>query len=146
MSNRADVMQLKEYWYIAATAAELRSRPVSRTVLGERLVLFRQAGGHPAALLDRCAHRNMALSHGRVREGCVECSYHGWRYRGDGRCVDIPSLRGSASPPPGIAVPAYPAVESDGFVWVYMGGRPAAEAPGSRLQAPFRFPHYREPG
>jgi phenylpropionate dioxygenase-like ring-hydroxylating dioxygenase large terminal subunit len=165
MSNRADVMELKEHWYIAATAAELRSRPVSRTVLGERLVLFRQADGHPAALLDRCAHRNMALSHGQVREGCVECPYHGWRYRGDGLCVDIPSLRGGATTPPSIAVRAFPTVESDGFVWVYMGettadrrpgggpsARPADGEPGavggrrSAVTSPFRFPHYREPG
>jgi phenylpropionate dioxygenase-like ring-hydroxylating dioxygenase large terminal subunit len=131
-------MRLKDYWYIAATAAELRDRPLPRTVLGESLVLFRQVDGSPAALMDRCAHRNMALSQGAVRDGCVECPYHGWRYRGDGVCAEIPSLRGGSQPPT-VTVRAYPAMESDGFVWVYLGG-------GTPARSPFRFSHYRERG
>ena len=46
MSARGDATQLKNYWYIAAPAAELRSLPLARTLLGERLVLFRQRDGH----------------------------------------------------------------------------------------------------
>jgi phenylpropionate dioxygenase-like ring-hydroxylating dioxygenase large terminal subunit len=132
-------LELRDYWYIAAASGELRSRPLARTVLGEPLVLFRGVAGAPAALIDRCAHRNVALSQGRVRGGCVECPYHGWQYRGDGACALIPSLQGSSQPPPAVHIRAYPAVESDGFVWVYMGeGTPAGK--------PRPFPHYREPG
>ena len=40
MAAGGGALQLKEYWYIAARAAALRSRPLARTVLGERLVLF----------------------------------------------------------------------------------------------------------
>src|SRR5437868_1466693 len=127
MPARGDATQLKNYWYIAARAAGLRSRPIARTVLGERLVLFRQADGRPAALIDRCAHRNMALSRGRARGGCVECPYHGWLYDGKGACAAIPSLCGA--PPVHARVRAYPARESDGFVWVYLGGDPPAAEP-----------------
>src|SRR2546423_743880 len=70
MSARGDATQLKNYWYIAAPAAELRSQPLARTLLGERLVLFRQRDGQPAALIDRCAHRNAPLSGGRGRVRC----------------------------------------------------------------------------
>ena len=139
MSATGPVMRLKEYWYIAATARELGSKPLARTVLGQPLVLFRQEDGSPAALVDRCAHRSVALSTGRVAGGCVECPYHGWRYRADGACVDIPSLRANQAPPPDVEVRAYPAVESQGFIWVYMGNRtPAAK--------PYRFAHLGEPG
>ena len=90
--------QLRPYWYIAAEARELGTKPLTRTILGERLVLFRDGEGRPAALIDRCAHRNMALSRGRVSRGAIECPYHGWRYRGDGRCVAIPSSSSSVPP------------------------------------------------
>ncbi|HWP57532.1 MAG TPA: aromatic ring-hydroxylating dioxygenase subunit alpha [Candidatus Acidoferrales bacterium] len=140
MQQQADVntklvSALKEYWYIAARATELRSRPLARTVLGVPLVLFREADGKAAALIDRCAHRNMALSRGRVCHGTVECSYHGWRYRGDGTCVEIPSMANGAAEPANVKVQSFPTAERDGFVWVYMGSSAPAGPPRA-------FPHY----
>jgi phenylpropionate dioxygenase-like ring-hydroxylating dioxygenase large terminal subunit len=129
----------RNHWYIAARGADLRRRPLARRVLGERLVLFRDAHGRPAALRDRCLHRNMALSGGRVVGGCVECPYHGWRYDGCGRCAAIPSLGEDAAVPAFEPLRAYPAVESDGYVWVYMDKAPP-------VTAPFRFPHLGDPG
>ena len=131
--------KLKEYWYIAARAPELRTKPLARTVLGVPLVLFRQADGAAAALIDRCAHRNMALSRGRVCAGNIECPYHGWRYRGDGTCVEIPSLSDGQASSEDISVRSFKTVEKDGFVWVYMGSNIPRQDPRS-------FAHYSEPG
>ena len=127
----------REHWYLAATSDALGARPLARTILGDPLVLFRAADGAPAALPDRCAHRNLALSRGRCMSGTVECAYHGWRYDGSGACVAIPSL--AEGVPGRIGVPARPALERDGFVWVWMG----AQAPAG---APRPFPHWREHG
>ena len=132
------ISKLTEYWYIAAYSSELRTRPVARTILGTYLVLFREPNGAVAALIDRCAHRNMALSRGRVREASIECSYHGWRYGADGRCVDIPSLADGAVLAKNVAVRSFPAAEKDGFIWVYMGAKNPAQPPPS-------FPHRGEP-
>jgi phenylpropionate dioxygenase-like ring-hydroxylating dioxygenase large terminal subunit len=132
-------MYLREFWYIAAQSRELRTRPISRTLLGEPLVLFRQKNGLPAALIDRCAHRNMALSLGRVENGCVQCPYHGWEYEGGGHCVRIPSLQSGEKCPPDVSIRSYPTLESNGFIWVYMG----VEQPASQ---PLPFPHYGETG
>jgi phenylpropionate dioxygenase-like ring-hydroxylating dioxygenase large terminal subunit len=131
--------QLKEYWYIAAYASELRTRPLAKTILGVPLVLFRQGDGTAAALVDRCAHRNMALSLGRVRRGTIECPYHGWRYRGDGGCVEIPSLPNGAAPLDEIKVSSFTTTEKEGFIWVYTGSKIPREGPRS-------FAHYGEPG
>ena len=128
----------RNHWYIAARARDLGRRPLACTVLGEPLALFRDADGRPAAVLDRCAHRNMALSIGRVVAGCLECPYHGWRYDGGGRCVAFPAL-GDPRAAPAITLPTYPATESDGYVWVFMGAGPPAAGP-------FRFPHLGERG
>src|SRR5262245_19283114 len=81
------VARLANYWYFACQSRELGKRPLARTVLGVPLVIFRGEGGKPAALLDRCPHRNAPLSIGRViGGGRLECAYHGWQFDGAGAC------------------------------------------------------------
>jgi phenylpropionate dioxygenase-like ring-hydroxylating dioxygenase large terminal subunit len=127
-------MSLKDYWYIAAESREVKKKPVAVATLGERMVLFRTHDGQVAALEDRCSHRNMALSLGKVSAGCVTCPYHGWKFDAAGRCVQIPSL-GSRDRLPNHGVRAYPVRENDGYVWVY----PGESIPES---SQFRFPNY----
>lgn len=130
---------LRGSWYIAATSAELGRRPLARMLFDEPVVLFRDGTGQPAALQDRCLHRNMALSRGRVVDGCLECPYHGWRYDGGGHCRRIPAASPDTPLPRLPALPAYRVVEHDGYLWV----RPAGERPPA---APLRFPHLGERG
>lgn len=127
------IARVARAWYIACESRELGERPIARTILGTPLVLFRASGGKPAALLDRCAHRNAPLSLGRAIGGHLQCAYHGWRYNDAGACVHVPGLVGEAEKTPR-EVPRFPARERDGFVWVYAtpGADPAAE--------PYRFP------
>lgn len=73
-------------------APALGDAPVAVRVLGDDLVLWRDAAGTPRAAPDRCPHRGTRLSLGRVCEGQIECPYHGWRFDGAGRCVSIPAL------------------------------------------------------
>ncbi|HXG52532.1 MAG TPA: aromatic ring-hydroxylating dioxygenase subunit alpha [candidate division Zixibacteria bacterium] len=122
------ISRLKAFWYIGAESRELESRPLAATIMGERLVFFRAGDGSPRALLDRCAHRGMALSRGRVRRDGLECPYHGWRYDGDGRCLEVPALADGA-PPPRASVRAFPCAERDGYIWVYMGNCPPSSSP-----------------
>lgn len=119
---------LREHWYIACAASRLGGEPHATTVLDDALVVFRDPAGTPHALLDRCCHRGAPLSMGRVVDGTLACAYHGWRYDGSGACVHIPSLTEGRPVPRGCAVPGYPCVEQDGYVWVWMGG--AATPPG----------------
>ncbi|HVC24797.1 MAG TPA: Rieske 2Fe-2S domain-containing protein, partial [Acidimicrobiales bacterium] len=57
---------LRSYWHPVAWAFELGGEPLSTTLLGERVVVWRDAGGHPVAAADRCPHRGTALSLGHV--------------------------------------------------------------------------------
>lgn len=131
-------MSLKNFWYIAARSRELGKGPLPAQLFGEPLVLFRDRRGQPSALIDRCAHRNTALSTGRVIGDCVECPYHGWRYDRAGACTAIPSL-GATAQLPKVGVKAFPCVEYDGYVWVCPGGTP-------NEPKPFSFPHLNEEG
>ena len=108
----------KQAWYVACLSSELQDAPLGRTLLGTPLVFFRGPDGKPTALLDRCAHRNVPLSLGRMVERRLECRYHGWQYGSDGRCAKIPSLCGDADKEVR-SVPRFAAVEQDGLVWAF---------------------------
>ncbi len=112
------VARLSAYWYVACRSRDLADKPLARTVLGQPLVLFRDAAGAPAALLDRCPHRNVELSLGGVADGLLECRYHGWRFAGDGSCRLVPGLCDSAQVR-GRSATSFATREGDGFVWVW---------------------------
>src|SRR5262249_11640443 len=85
----------RRWWYPVARSSEVGRRPLAVTLMDSPLVVFRDARGAPAVLLDRCEHRNYPLSLGRVTgDGVLECGYHGWSYDGSGHCVRVPGLRG----------------------------------------------------
>lgn len=136
--------QLKEHWYVACTAAELRrSRVRATTILGLGIVVFRSPDdGTLAALVDQCVHRGTALSAGRLRNGCLECPYHGWRYDKNGRVVHIPSMDGPDLPekPHAFSQQAFPVREAFGLIWVYPGD---ADPDAREI---FEMPYWKEPG
>ncbi|MFO0608548.1 MAG: Rieske 2Fe-2S domain-containing protein [Polyangiales bacterium] len=111
-------------WTPVLASSQFGSAPVAATVAGERLVFFRGAAG-AAALLDRCPHRGVALSLGRVRDGCLECPFHGWRFDEAGAARFVPwnpdartELLGAVS---------LPVAEAGGLVWLYTA--PGRDAP-----------------
>lgn len=109
---------LRAVWHPACYGADLGSAPLAATLLGEPLVLWRDATGVPRAMRDRCVHRGTALSLGRVEGGEIICPYHGWRFGTDGRCVHIPQLEDPTRVPGKACVPAYRCEERLGLVWV----------------------------
>lgn len=117
---------LREAWYYAAPAGRLRHGAlVGRVMLGEPVLLGRDAAGAPFALRDICPHRGMPLSAGRFDGSEIECCYHGWRFAADGRCTAIPALvAGQRFDLAAVSVPRYPAREVQGNIWVYLGAHP----------------------
>ncbi|MDB5440153.1 MAG: hypothetical protein JWM33_2580 [Caulobacteraceae bacterium] len=107
-------------WHPVARHSELRSRPLARRLLGTPLAVFAGAKG-PAVLVDRCPHRNMPLSGGALRDGAVECPYHGWRFAADGACLAVP---GATSPAQATAQ-ALPVRIAHGLVWTCVSPEPA---------------------
>jgi phenylpropionate dioxygenase-like ring-hydroxylating dioxygenase large terminal subunit len=133
-NRRFRVARLRNHWYVACRSKALRRKPLAVSILDTPIVLFRGSGGRAAALLDRCAHRNVPLSLGRIDHERLTCRYHGWRYDNAGTCTDIPALCDEAV---GEArcVPAFATVEHQGFVWVY------ATADAEPPSEPFTFPN-----
>lgn len=126
-------------WYVVARSEELRSKPLSRRLWGQPLVLFRTAAGVPGALLDRCPHRNVPLSEGQVVDDTLRCAYHGWRFDPGGRCRAIPGLAGETDKT-AFSATAFAVREAQGYLWVW--GEPG-EVPET---APFVFGYLDRPG
>jgi vanillate O-demethylase monooxygenase subunit len=124
MSQMADRSTpfVKNEWYVVAFANELGRSLLKRTILGQRLVLFRTQAGVPVALADRCAHRSFPLSSGALDGDTIICGYHGLRYDASGDCIEIPSQK---TCPKGIGVRVFPLLERGPLVWGWLGDAPA---------------------
>ena len=109
---------VKNCWYVAATAQELGRELLGRTYLNEPVVLYRQEDGTPVAMEDRCAHRFLPLSKGRLVGDRVQCGYHGLEFDGSGACVHAP---GQKSPPESATLRTFPLAEKWHLVWIWMG-------------------------
>lgn len=127
----ANENQMVPGWYaIAASSAVVQRKPLAVKRFGESLVLWRSEGNHVVCLPDRCSHRAAALSPGKIRDGCLECPYHGLRFDAAGRCVLIPASGVGTPVPAGFNLPAFQVREEHGIVWQWHGvGTPAPEVP-----------------
>jgi phenylpropionate dioxygenase-like ring-hydroxylating dioxygenase large terminal subunit len=123
MSSDGSPRFLRNTWYVAAWAKDVVAGAIfSRQILGERIVLFREANGALAALADYCPHRFAPLHLGKMLSGGrLQCGYHGLEFNSTGACVRNP--HGNGVIPPAAHVPAYPVVERHDIVWIWMGSR-----------------------
>jgi len=118
-------MFLRNGWYSAIWSHELQEKPVGKTLLNEKVVLFRNARGEVGALEDRCCHRAAPLSLGEVSGATLACGYHGLKFDVNGQCVEVP---GQAEVPAGAKVRSYPVREKNNVVWIWMGDPAKADA------------------
>ena len=118
-------MFVRNCWYVITRSEDLSEGLMARTVLNRPVVLYRRRDGLAVALEDRCCHRGLPLSMGRIEGDRVRCGYHGLLFEADGRCVEVP---GQSAVPPGAAIETYPVVERYGWVWIWMGDRDRADA------------------
>ncbi len=124
----------RDLWLIAAQTRELRGAgPLARVVNGVPLVLYRDGAGCVVALEDRCPHKNVALSLGRVQAGTLQCRYHGWRFDSRGSVVDVP-CRSPDERLPNCRVPSYRVTEWDDWIWVNLAN------PDGIANRPPRYP------
>ncbi|MFV8753464.1 Rieske 2Fe-2S domain-containing protein [Nannocystaceae bacterium ST9] len=140
-SGKSSAAQILDDWYVACTSAELDAcgrKPLATQLYGVPLIVFRTSEG-VGALLDRCPHRNVPLSEGRVEGALLRCGYHGWAFDRGGECREVPTLCGEPSGK-ARAVQHFAAREQDGVVWVY--ATPDVEP----VREPYVFRFARLPG
>ena len=122
---------LRQYWQPAALVEELQTnRPVVPvTLLGERLVLFRNDDGEMGLISRQCPHRGVDLCYGRLEENGLRCPFHGWHFDRAGACVEQPGEPAGSRMHEKITVTSYPVIEKNGIVFAYMGEGEAPDFP-----------------
>lgn len=111
-------MFLYNHWYVAAWSNEIERKPLGRTLLNEPVVFYRTEAGRVVAMEDRCPHRRVPLSMGKLVGDKLQCYYHGLQFDTDGKCVRIP---GQDMIPPSVCARTYPVAEKYRWVWIWMG-------------------------
>lgn len=111
----------KDDWHAVAISKEIGRKPIRIMFQRDPIVLFRGAEGI-SALIDRCPHRLVELSKGKVVSGEIECPYHGWRFNKGGHCTAIPGHLGKT---PRYRVKPYRVEEHEGAVFI-SNGTPAS--------------------
>src|SRR5712692_1151642 len=77
-------------WFLFGEARELLRGPVTKTLLGRKLVAYRTGSGRVAVMDAACSHLGADLGLGCVVGENIQCPYHHWEYGPDGRCTRIP--------------------------------------------------------
>ncbi len=116
-----------DYWYaVEYEHAVQPGQVVEVKFWGTSIALYRGKDGALRAMENRCAHRQLKLSLGKV-DGCnLICPYHGWCYDGEGKVVHIPhELFGKQMPQ--FSVRGYPVKVAYGLIWIFPGDPQMAE-------------------
>lgn len=127
-------------WYVAAFAHEVKRELLARWILNEPVVMYRKEDGEAVALSGRCPHRHFPLGRGCLKGDALECAYHGITFGPDGECVRIPSQKVV----PGVyRIKKYPLVEHGMWLWIWPGDPERAD---ESLLPNLEEAGYREPG
>jgi phenylpropionate dioxygenase-like ring-hydroxylating dioxygenase large terminal subunit len=111
---------ISNQWYVIMESREVRKdQVVGVTRFGEKLVAWRDHEGKLGLFRDRCPHRGIELSKGRVKESHLQCPFHGFEYDISGKCTLIPANGRSSAVPTYIRANALTVREAHGFVYAW---------------------------
>ncbi len=121
---------LRHYWHPVALLDEfdpaqnphMAVRPVKAVrLLGQDLVLWRDAAG-TFSLMDRdCPHRGADLAYGRHEGDGLRCPFHGWKFDVTGQCVETPAEPAGSTLCKKVRQRSYPVQVRSGAVLAWLG-------------------------
>lgn len=115
---------IRNQWFVVLEAKEVRQKPVGVIRMGEKLVFWRNERGEVSCAVDRCPHRGVQLSLGKLEHQHLQCPFHGFEYDAQGHCAHIPANGKGGRIPRSLQLKAYPTYEAHGFIWIWWGDDP----------------------
>ena len=104
---------VRNAWYVAGWSSEFGNDLSAVKILDENIVIYRTSKGQVIAMEDRCPHRFLPLSMGKLIGDDIQCGYHGITYNCEGLCVRIPGQKKIQKT---LHVPTYPVHEQHDIV------------------------------
>ncbi len=117
-------------WYRVALSSELR-RGDRRYIecLGRELLIYRSdVDDSVHAMGAFCPHLGASLVGGCVKQGNIQCPFHGWQIAGDGHVASIPYAKRL---PVRAVQPTWPVCERYGQIFIYHRGELRTTAAGA---------------
>ena len=114
---------MRRYWHPVALSEQLPHpdcAPRRVSLLGERLVAFRDTEGRVGVFNELCMHRGASLALGRVENNGIRCLYHGWKFGVDGTIQETPN-HSDGRFRDRLKAPCFPVREEGGLIWAYIG-------------------------
>ncbi|MHA2317708.1 MAG: Rieske 2Fe-2S domain-containing protein, partial [Candidatus Hodarchaeales archaeon] len=112
-------------WYAILESKEVKKgKVIGVTRLGEKLAFWRTGDGEVHCIADKCIHRGVQLSKGKVKDHHLECPFHGFQYDESGSVKVIPALGKSHLVKDYFKQKVYPTAESGGLIFIYWGEWP----------------------
>jgi phenylpropionate dioxygenase-like ring-hydroxylating dioxygenase large terminal subunit len=127
--NKELTAMIRNQWYVVLDSNEVGAHPIGVTRLGEKMVFWRDQDGAVRAAVDRCPHRGVALSAGKIEADHLQCPFHGFEFDGSGKCVLIPANGRNGIVPNAMRLDIYPTYEAHGLIWLWWGSQPSEELP-----------------
>jgi len=113
-------------WYIILSSKEVKKNKVIGVKrMGINLVAWRDSQNRAGIANDKCPHRGIALSKGKIVDDHLQCPFHGFEYDPSGACRLIPANGKAATIPDHIRAATYPVREKHGFIFIWYTVNPA---------------------
>jgi len=109
-------------WYVILESKELnKSNPLRIKRFSEDLALWRNESSKVCCIADKCCHRGVSLSCGKIINGKLECPFHGFIYDEKGKVQIIPANGKNKPVPETMKVKYYKTFEAYGLIWLWWG-------------------------
>lgn len=87
-------LHAKAGWVDAGELADIPEGGVTQRTVKDRSVLLSRRGSSVSCFDNQCAHLGMPLEMGKVQDGVITCTYHGFQYLLEtGECLTAPEVQ-----------------------------------------------------
>ena len=118
---------IPKQWYVVMDSTQVGDKPVGVVRMGEELVFWRDNSGKVNCFRDKCVHRGVQLSKGKVIGDHIQCPFHGLEYGSSGKVTVIPANSKNTPVPDRFQVLSYPTYEAHSFIWIWWGENPPGD-------------------